>query len=119
MLNIRKLSSSITILFLFANFIVAQTNPVQQIDSLLKGSNQIGVFNGNVLVSKNNTIIYKASFGFTDATKTNKLTDNSKFNIGSITKEFSAVALMQLQEQGKLKLEDKVAKNNRLFCTQI
>lgn len=110
MLNIRKLSSSITILFLFANFIVAQTNPVQQIDSLLKGSNQIGVFNGNVLVSKNNTIIYKASFGFTDATKTNKLTDNSKFNIGSITKEFSAVALMQLQEQGKLKLEDKVAK---------
>ena len=76
----------------------------------MKWSNQIGVFNGNVLVSKNNKIIYNASFGFTDATKTNKLTSDYRFNIGSITKEFSAVALMQLEEQGKLKLNDKVSK---------
>ncbi|WP_089069605.1 serine hydrolase domain-containing protein [Flavobacterium frigidimaris] len=76
----------------------------------MKWSSQIGVFNGNVLVSKNNKIIYNTSFGFTDATKTNKLTSDYRFNIGSITKEFSAVALLQLQEQGKLKLEDKVSK---------
>ena len=76
----------------------------------MKWSNQIGVFNGNVLVSKNNKIIYNASFGFTDATKTNKLTTDFRFNIGSITKEFSAVALLQLKELGKLKLDDKVSK---------
>ncbi|MCZ4244164.1 serine hydrolase domain-containing protein [Pedobacter punctiformis] len=76
----------------------------------MKWSSQIGVFNGNVLVSKNNKIIYNASFGFTDATKANKLTTDYRFHIGSITKEFSAVALMQLKEQGKLKLDDKVSK---------
>jgi len=69
----------------------------------------MGNFNGNVLVSENNKIIYRASFGFTDATKTKKLTTDYRFNIGSITKEFSGVALLQLQEQGKLKIEDHVS----------
>jgi CubicO group peptidase (beta-lactamase class C family) len=105
-----KLFSIFTILLLLTNNTFAQTNKINQIDSLMKWSNQIGVFNGNVLISKNNRIIYNASFGFTDATKTNKLTTDYRFNIGSITKEFSAVALLQLQEQGKLKLEDKVSK---------
>ncbi|WP_233901191.1 serine hydrolase domain-containing protein [Tenacibaculum piscium] len=76
----------------------------------MKWSNKIGIFNGNVLVSKNNKIIYNTSFGFTDASKTNRLTTDYRFNIGSITKEFSAVTLMQLKEQGKLKLNDKVSK---------
>jgi CubicO group peptidase (beta-lactamase class C family) len=104
----RKQFSIITILLVLTNTLFAQTKQIKQIDSLMKLSNQIGVFNGNVLVSKNNKIIYNSSFGFTDATKTNKLTSDYRFNIGSITKEFSAVALMQLQEQGKLQLNDKV-----------
>lgn len=76
----------------------------------MKHSNSIGVFNGNILVSKNNKIIYNASFGFSDASKKEKLTKESKFHLGSITKEFSAVALMQLEEKGKLKLSDNVSK---------
>ena len=99
-----------TILLLLTNNAFSQTRKIVKIDSLMKWSNQIGVFNGNVLVSKNNKILYNASFGFTDATKTNKLTTNYRFNIGSITKEFSAVALLQLQQQGKLKLTDKISK---------
>ena len=95
---------------LLTNNLFAQTEQIKQIDSLMKWSNQIGIFNGNVLVSKNNKVIYNASFGFTDATKTSKLTTDNRFNIGSITKEFSAVALMQMKEHGKLKLNDKVSK---------
>lgn len=106
----RQLFPIFTILLLLTNNVFSQTRQTKQIDSLMKWSSQIGVFNGNVLVSKNNKIIYSASFGFTDATKTNKLTAGYRFNIGSITKEFSAAALMQLQEQGKLKLNDKVSK---------
>lgn len=106
----RQLFSTLIFILLLTNNLFGQTEQVKQIDSLMKLSNQIGVFNGNVLVSKNNKIIYNASFGFTDATKTNKLTTEYRFNIGSITKEFSAVALMQLKEQGKLKLNDKVSK---------
>ncbi|MGE8431069.1 serine hydrolase domain-containing protein [Chryseobacterium joostei] len=83
---------------------------VNQLDQIIKSAHEKGTFNGNVLVSKNNKIIYKASFGFTDAAKTNTLTDEYRFHLGSITKEFSAVALLQLEEQGKLKLSDHVSK---------
>ena len=107
---IKLLSLHFIVLLLLTNIVFAQTKQIKQIDSLMKWSNQIGIFNGNVLVSKNNKIIYNASFGFTDATKTNKLTTDYRFNIGSITKEFSAVALMQLKEQGKLQLNNKVSK---------
>lgn len=105
-----QLFSFFTILLFVTNNLFAQTKQIKQIDSLMQRSNQIGVFNGNILISKNNKIIYNTSFGFTDETKTNKLTTEYRFNIGSITKEFSAVALMQLQEQGKLLLDDKVSK---------
>ena len=106
----RQLLSIFTILLLLTSNVFAQTKQIKQIDSLMKWSNQIVIFNGNILILKNNKIIYNSSFGFTDATKTNKLTSDYRFNIGSITKEFSAVALMQLREQGKLQLNDKVSK---------
>lgn len=82
---------------------------INNLDKLMKSAYETGLFNGNVLVSKNNNIIYNASFGFTDATKTEQLTGEYRFHLGSITKEFSAVALLQLEEQGKLKLSDPVS----------
>lgn len=106
----RRTFSIFTVLLILTNNLFAQNRQIKQIDSLMKSSHKIGIFNGNVLIAKNNKIIYNTSFGFTDVTKTNKLTTDYRFNIGSITKEFSAVALMQLKEQGKLRLEDKVSK---------
>lgn len=97
------------ILFLLPFHAFAQTKKAFKIDSLMKRANQTGSFNGNILVAKNNKVIYKGTFGFTDVTKTKRLTSEYRFNIGSITKEFSAVALLQLQEQGKLKLDDHVS----------
>ena len=110
-MNSHKNLSFLTTLFLILtiNF-SAQTKEIKQIDSLMKHANSIGIFNGNILVSKNNKIIYNASFGFADASKNNKLTQESRFHLGSITKEFSAVALLQLKEKGKLKLSDPVSK---------
>lgn len=106
-----KLILSISIfLSVFINEGKAQTKEINQIDSIMKYSSKTGVFNGNVLVSKKNKIIYDKSFGYTDEKKINNLTANYRFNIGSITKEFSAVTLMQLKEKGKLKLNDTVSK---------
>lgn len=98
------------ILVIVTNYTYSQTNIPQRIDSLMNLFSKNGMFNGNVLVSKNGKVIYNSSFGFTDASKTTKLTPNFKFNIGSITKEFSAVALQQLKQEGKLNLTDKISK---------
>ena len=80
------------------------------IDSLMKVSYERGIFNGNVLVAKKNKIIYQAEFGYSDASKSKELNRNSIFNIGSIAKEFNAVAIMLLKEQGLLNLDDKISK---------
>jgi CubicO group peptidase (beta-lactamase class C family) len=109
MLNRKLPVLSIIFLALISNLSFAQTREIKQIDTLLKWSNKIGIFNGNILVAKDDKIIYSASFGYADACKKIKLTPAYRFNIGSISKEFSAVAIMMLNEEGKLKLNDKVS----------
>lgn len=83
--------------------------PIKQIDSLMKVSYDRGLFNGNILVAKNNNIIYQNEFGYSDASRSKKLSRNSIFNIGSIAKEFNAVAIMILNERGLLNLDDKIS----------
>lgn len=89
-----------------------QKSEINQIDSLMTKSYERDLFNGNVLIAKNNKIIYQKSFGFTDETKQTKLNNKSIFNIGSIAKEFNAVAIMILVERGLLNLDDPISKYN-------
>lgn len=53
-------------------------------------------------------LIYSESFGFADLEKSITLQDESAFRIASITKTFTATALMQLRDAGKLRLDDPV-----------
>jgi CubicO group peptidase (beta-lactamase class C family) len=79
------------------------------LDALLSDLHQKGKFNGNVLVVKNEQTLYKRSFGYADGSKGHLLSSDHKFDIGSIYKEFPAVAIMQLREQNRIDLSDKVA----------
>ncbi|WP_367867214.1 serine hydrolase [Pedobacter sp. WC2423] len=88
----------------------AQTSKSAQLDSLVHKANRLGLFNGNILIAENNKIIYKDAVGFAGASGKIKLTEQYRFHIGSIAKEFNAVGIMILKEQGKLKLEDPVSK---------
>lgn len=85
---------------------------INQIDSVMAKSYERGLFNGNVLIAKNNKIIYQKSFGFTDETRQTPLDNKSIFNIGSIAKEFNAVAIMILVERRLLDLDDPISKFN-------
>lgn len=89
-----------------------QRNATVLIDSLMAKSYERGLFNGNVFVAKNNKIIYQKSFGFTDERKKTVLNDKSIFNIGSIAKEFNAVAIMMLVERHLVALDDTISKFN-------
>lgn len=71
---------------------------------------QKGELNGNVLVIKGDTVLCKKSFGIAHPETKEPLTLKHRFAIGSISKEFPGVAIMQLYENGNLKLEDKVSK---------
>lgn len=88
----------------------AQNSKSAQLDSLVHQANRLGLFNGNILIAENNKVIYKDAIGFADAAGKIKLTEQYRFHIGSIAKEFNAVGIMILKEQGKLSLEDPVSK---------
>ncbi|WP_108868760.1 serine hydrolase domain-containing protein [Aquimarina aquimarini] len=82
----------------------------KEIDKVLNIQFQKGKLNGNILVLKNKKILYERSFGYSDGTKKTVLTKDYRFNIGSVYKEFPAVAIMQLQEKKLLELDDKIKK---------
>ncbi len=67
-------------------------------------------FNGNVLIAKKGKIIYQNTLGWADYLHRDSLKVNSKFELASITKTFTGVAIMQLVEEGKIKLSDSVQK---------
>ena len=66
-------------------------------------------FSGNVLVAFEGKPIFKKSYGFANIELDVKNTSESKFRIGSITKQFTSMAIMILQEQGKLNVTDKLS----------
>jgi CubicO group peptidase (beta-lactamase class C family) len=72
----------------------------------LNGKESSGVA---VLVAKNGKVLYKNGFGYANIESHEKIGPSTKFRIGSITKQFTASAILKLEEEGKLKLTDKLS----------
>jgi D-alanyl-D-alanine carboxypeptidase len=94
----------------FKQQVSAQKNKISQIDYYLQSAYDLGLFNGNVLITDNNKVIFEKAIGYADASKEIPLTTQYRFHIGSIAKEFDAAGIMMLQEEGKLNINDKVLK---------
>src|SRR5688500_649330 len=63
-----------------------------------------------VLVSRNGQVIYKKGFGHANIDKKELIKPDTKFRIGSITKQFTSAAILKLQEEGKISVSDKLSK---------
>jgi CubicO group peptidase (beta-lactamase class C family) len=85
-------------------------NRIQIIDSLLTLYHTEGKLNGNVLIAEKGQIIYNRSFGFANLITKKKLNENSVFGLASVSKQFTAMAIVILKEQGKLNFDDKITK---------
>ncbi|HLY70511.1 MAG TPA: serine hydrolase [Puia sp.] len=101
------------LLILFAALILiknyAQT-PAQEINELLKQYSKQRSFNGVVLVAQKGRVLLEQGYGYKNATA--KLFNDSAtiFQIGSITKQFTAAMILQLEEKHKLSLLDRLSK---------
>jgi len=67
-------------------------------------------FRGNVLVSKGGTVLLRKGYGMADREKGIPYTADTVFDVGSITKQFTAAAILKLEMQGKLHVEDPIGK---------
>jgi CubicO group peptidase (beta-lactamase class C family) len=65
-------------------------------------------FNGNVLVAKKGKIVYQKAIGWADHLHRDSLKINSVFELASVSKPFTSVAIMMLAEDGKLNLDQDV-----------
>ena len=83
----------------------------QQIDSVFSKSK----FNGSISVMQNDKILYEKYNGFENFKTKTPLDSNSVFAIGSVSKQITAVMILLLEEQGKLKVEDRVSKYLKEF----
>jgi len=86
---------------------MAQQNKAEAaIEQIMKENPVMGL---SVAVVKDNKFIYTHSFGLKDAETNTPLTNDNIFRIASISKSFSATAVMQLVEANKLKLDQDVS----------
>lgn len=67
-------------------------------------------FSGSIILVRHGEIILSQGYGFADQDKQVKNTPQTRFRIGSITKQFTAAAIMQLKEAGKLQVDDLICK---------
>lgn len=67
-------------------------------------------FNGAVLVADSGKIILEKGYGYADFESKIPMTTDTRFEIASVSKQFTALAIMQLHHQGKLDYDDRVTK---------
>lgn len=97
----------ITVTFGFSQKVdTAQT--IRRIEKYLTEIEKVG-FSGTVLVELNGKKVISKGYGFRDAGQKLKNTPDTVFDIGSITKQFTAAAILKLEMQGKLSTDDKIS----------
>ena len=94
-----------------------QAQTVEKIDSVLKTRvdriaaqvlEQTGVPSASMAVVKDGKLIYTHAYGMASLAPSKAATPEMRYSIGSISKQFTAAALLLLQEEGKVKMDDPV-----------
>ncbi|MES1216194.1 MAG: serine hydrolase [Bacteroidota bacterium] len=94
-------------------FIAARTfsqQPGEKLDLLISAYTKMYRFNGSVLVEKNGTVLLNKGYGYRDAGKRIVNDEQTIFQLGSITKQFTTAIIQKLQEEKKLNVQDKLSK---------
>ena len=81
----------------------------KQLEAWLDGLVAAKKFNGSVLVQKNNKIVLHKQYGYTQRNQTRLIDRNTAFNLASVSKQFTAFAILLLHERGKLQLDAPIA----------
>ena len=90
-----------------------------RIDSLLNANYTDDAPGCALIIAKDGNVVYEGYRGIADVESKEKISGNTVFNIASITKQFTVVGILKLYEEGKLDIEDCVAKYFPEFKSDI
>lgn len=80
----------------------------QQLDDYVRQYEKAGLFQGTVLVADQGKVVLEKGYGLANREKNIANAADTKFRIGSLTKQFTAAMVLQLVDKGQLKLDGKV-----------
>ena len=103
-----KKASVFLFLILFTSQAFTQDKS-QIIEDLIKKYYDYGQFNGSILVTENGKVILSKGYGYAEMEWKNPNTPDTKFRLASITKQFTAMLIMQLVEKGQISLDGKIS----------
>ncbi|MFL9837372.1 serine hydrolase domain-containing protein [Flavobacterium sp. ST-75] len=99
----------IFLLLLMCSFkVLAQK--AQLLDNYINELYQKNAFNGNILVAEKGQIVFEKSYGLANEKPQQKLNTQTCFELASVSKQFTAMGIVQLQKKGKLSYDDKISK---------
>ena len=90
---------------LMSNLASYAQSPVHRMDEIVQSYVDAKDFIGSVLVAKDQSVLLNRGYGYADAEWKIPNTPTTKFRLGSVTKQFTAAAIMRLVEQGRLDLD--------------
>ncbi|MGD9345080.1 MAG: serine hydrolase [Candidatus Aminicenantes bacterium] len=111
----KKRSSGITVLaificaILFVQAVSLAQDKARKIDELLQLYFDYGQFNGTALVAQSGKVLFKKGYGLANMEWDLPNKPDTKFRLGSITKQFTSMLILQLVEESKIDLEGKLS----------
>ncbi|WP_162618757.1 serine hydrolase domain-containing protein [Pedobacter yulinensis] len=92
---------------LFAQSTLQQVRAVDSIFSRYNAPETSGI---SVMIIRDGRKLYRRSFGYADIARKMRATNKTNYRIASVTKPFTAMAILMLRDQGKLGLDDRLAR---------
>lgn len=81
---------------------------ISEIDTTLADLSQVDIFTGSVLIGRQGTVLLSQGYGLADRMQVIPNTPQTRFRLGSVTKQFTAMAILILESQGKLSVQDPI-----------
>lgn len=106
----------ITALFLFgvsvgtSQILTTDQALSQRVDAYLTAYVSNNEFSGVALIATGDSILFKKSYGFVDVDSQQRFSVNTRFRVASVTKTFTAAAIVMLRDRGLLKLTDPLSR---------
>lgn len=100
----------ILIFILFPTLVFGQKNTAINLATYMQTQVDVNNFSGTVLVTRNNTVLLKKAYGLADYEWNISNTVDTKYSLASVSKQFTATAILQLVDKKQISLNDKLSR---------
>jgi CubicO group peptidase (beta-lactamase class C family) len=88
--------------------LVVRPEAISRVDELLTQMTRDGIFTGSVLIAQDGKVFLSKGYGLADRAQGIPNTSQTRIHLGSLTKQFTAMAILILESRGKLSVQDPI-----------